>query len=68
MGAFRALLIGAGEFGKDTGFNSLPAVSGDLDRMEEALTRRGYECTRANDDVVRNASKLDREITAFIEA
>ncbi|MET0081240.1 MAG: caspase family protein [Candidatus Thiodiazotropha lotti] len=67
MGAFRALLIGAGEFGKDSGFDSLPAIPGDLDRMDEALCRRGYECTRAEHHDVSNATHLDKKIRDFIK-
>lgn len=59
----RALLIGASTYGD--GFAPLPAVATDLDVVERALSRCGYEISRIADAATRSATELINAIEAF---
>jgi hypothetical protein len=59
----RALLIGASQYGN--GFAPLPAVATDLQLVEGALSRCGYEVTRLSEAITRSATELINSIEAF---
>jgi hypothetical protein len=63
MSARRALLIGASVYGK--GFASLPAVTSDLDLIDHALGRCGYDVTRVPDSTAHSATELLNTIETF---
>jgi len=62
----RALLIGASNYGKNTGFINLPADR-DVELMRQTLLKRNFTVEVANEPTTQNATLLDQRIAEFCE-
>ncbi|MFD9067305.1 caspase family protein [Kitasatospora purpeofusca] len=66
MGGFAALLIGASDYAR-VGFDSLPFVPDDLERLDEALTARGFRVERPGVGERIGWNFVHGEVTRFLE-